>query len=542
MSLRTWQAQWVNSFLENANDFDPAARALVEPATTWNAEERDLLVSLVDHISKPSPDNCRFEDLFGTPIANIGSRGEKDRSNLLEQLRNESNEFPRNNLVYQAVVWFFRAQPKTDHHCHLSVGQHWSTVARFISSMASHQRELAAKAAFRLKGVSPVVASTLGERIAVDAPDLAGIERYLAVGPTLRNWENGDFWIVSMEALTEAVRATATTFLLDNVVNFGMRLNPFKNLESMKAAAPDGRFIEVVERVLDSMDQATRAARQTGVHAGRTGIGLSLNRRKQGDNISLLLGVLPTLRLLPKQLVERIHFIDPSGPEYASDETDKSPGDWEKVVTGVDGLNIGFCPHLGDIRNIDLTLQRDWVDYLSTRGNSRCNSHQAVADVKLTRVISHHLKYCQMWLNLLPPGSGLAHGIILAHENVPLLIPPDLAKLKESRQVDWTNLGQVDADLVDLAAGLVDTAREKGFYVAACPTTTVKSLRIGDFRRMPIFQFRRDGLKVRIGVDGTWDPPEPRTLSEEMARLFLVRPLIGNALSVQEILDLASPL
>lgn len=447
--------------------------------------------------------------------------------------------FPQTDTFYQALVWHFRNIQKTDTHCHLGMGLSVNQLATLICNLDKSDfntvlQNLTRQSIKGLRGqLTKIIVFTPSQLLR----NKTTIKFLIRLSGVLRNWNSASFYIISKQTLQLAVAGVAKNYLKDNVTTFGIRLNPFKRELFSKETSIETVFKETLETVIAALDEA---AEIYNVDKNKLTVTVSLNREHEEIFLDYSKTVFSNWNNLPKEITNRVKGFDLSGAEGKSDNN-ISINSWTPIIQTL-GNRIEFTPHLGDIRNLKrkTSLYDKWTAFI--------NSNEASSSI-LMDLVQEHYNFIQQYLETMPINSSIAHGISISSKII-FLKPTDPSKPQGERNVfvfdlekrlENEELETKRETLFVQLSFLKSILKQKNIKICFCPTATVKSLNISDFKSLPIYEWiTKDRLNVKIGIDGIYQYPQPKTLSEELAKLFITKPNFSRPLTYQEVISLTT--
>lgn len=440
--------------------------------------------------------------------------------------------FPSDDSAYRQILNYFRLLPKKDYHCHISMGLNVRQIAKLIANLDDADYQKVMKNLRKAKGWRWFVVRYLSRGKRKNAHELKKIIRFSGL---LKTWDGSDFYVVSLAALGQMVKQTAKNYLRDRVESFSVRFNPFKPEMYPRNTDIFEVFIKTMDVVIRSLDEAAKAYR---CEPRKLNVIISINRLRQERLFGYCREVFSRWNEIPENVRRRITGFDLAGPEGSLNSKVK-PEDWLALLGGIP-QKLEFTPHLADIRNMKKGSRLH-----------RYTQNFMLAEQKkdLLSLVEHEYDFMEEYLRLMPENSSMAHGIALA-ERIVLLKPQrgsksrvyvfDLREKLNNSALDARRL-----KLQERLAVMKGIVRAKNISFYFCPTATAKSAYVADFAELPIFEWvTLDGFRVKIGVDGVFrggmnEDGEARTLSEEMTKLFLTKPVYGKSLSLKQIISLA---
>ena len=501
---------------------------LFKPFPTLTKEKKENITDLTQSVTTTLQSNgeMTFEQLCN----------KKPFADLLHKLQTNV-DFPRNDPAYQALTWHFRKLPKTDTHCHLGMGLSLNQLASIICELgdSSFNKVLENLSKSSIQGLRKKLTDLILLFPTMLVKSKPSIKFLIRLSGVLRNWETASFFILSKQTLYLAVEGVASNYLKDNVTKFSIRLNPFKTNLYPKDTDIFAVFHETIETIISALDDS---AEKHGVEKQNLTVTISLNRIHDARNMEYCNTLLSNWNKLGTEIKSRITGLDLSGPEGVL--SDLSIHNWLPVIEKF-SKELQFTPHLGDIRNLKKksSLYDKWVTYL--KGGQ--------TTFLLLDFIQEHFNFIQEYLEVMPSNSSIAHGISVTSK-IPLLKPKDPNHPNGKRSLFVFDLEQPLVDdkaekkrkaVLSQLQLLKELLRSKNIKVCFCPTATVKSLAVDDFSRLPIYEWvAKDSINVKIGIDGVYQYPHPKTLSEELTKLFISKPKFSRPLTYNEVIKLIS--
>ena len=435
-------------------------------------------------------------------------------------IKNEtgSSDFPLATSPFKSKVAVKKNLSKKDYHCHLTMGASSKQIALIIKNSDTHDfnqiKEKISKHSLRGIRLFIVVFLLHMPRIFINSVFILNV--IIRFSGILRNWSTGNCYMVSKEILKETVKQVSKNYLSDNVTSFSLRLNPFKENMYKKDTDIFSVFIETLSCIIESLDSVAKAR---GIDKNSLTVILSLNRDSGKKYLAYMKEINKRKPEIPKFIMDRIYGIDLAGPEGNIDGI--SVDDWVPVI-----LEFGkkFTPHVGDNRNLK-------------KGTELYDLYQKYVQSKnendLLFFLNKHADFVFDYVNSMEEGSEIAHGISISKRQ--LLFRPDKNGNKELFVYEITN----QALLLKIEK-MKEIIRLKKITICFCPSTTIKSNSMENFSQLPIFEWIREGIMVKIGVDGMFQSPSPKTLSSEMVKLAWIQPKYYEKLSEEEVNNLVN--
>ncbi len=385
---------------------------------------------------------------------------------------------PRRNC--QPLLNDLKAMPKIDHHIHLTC----AISPKFLTSQPL-QHEL--KQELRKQQKKHAITR----------------QEYLT------QWSR-DNHVGSLESFQAAVQNAVNTILeQENIVGFGLRLNPIKFLTSYDQEGLES----AVQKVFEAGANAILSSRAQEKNA-QVSMVASFNRTKKYG-----------IRDLSDQeavifAMEKIHSleqngllggIDISGPEYTVRE--QSPRIWKNVLERV--LNLGWkkgflvTVHLGDPSNLEGELK-------------------ALNNNNSFKYLLEHYKYFSNFLDVI---SCLAinypfYQFRIGHGY--LLTPFDLLAPKNMQG------NKLPKDLDEQRCEILQKIVRNRIAMEVCPSVTARRsnwktgrLEVKRYRNLPIFDWLTNEVKIVLGTDSLFTRTSA-TLSENILRLMLACPKMAE--------------
>lgn len=447
-------------------------------------------------------------------------------------------EFDRRNTLYQALVWHFRNIEKRDFHCHLGMGIGINELASLIitSDGQDFHRIIKSLVANSIQGKRHIATKILTSLPQIILKNSYLLKLAIRISGVQRNWKTEGFYIVSPQVLYKAVLIVSKNYIKDGVVSFSLRLNPFKEYLFPGLTTATETFKATMTAVIDALDEA---ALNNGLDANQLTIFLSLNRESDQYNLKNCEELFQQWENIPKRITTRVKGLDLAGPE-GNLNPKMSINNWNPILNALRQKNLEFSPHIGDIRNLqkDSDLYRSWIEYISD-GSESIGA--------LLELVKKHYKFLREYLLLMSEGSSIAHGISIS-SRILFLKPIDPLNPKGERKIYVLDLEQkletayledLRISLLNDLIGLKKLLIEKNIPIYFCPTATTKSYNLYDFSELPLYEWLiNDGIKVKIGIDGIFQYPKPKTLSEELAKVFIIKSPHYRALNYGEVISL----
>jgi len=444
----------------------------------------------------------------------------------------------RGSLAYEALVWVFREKPKANSHTHLSVAGHEDEVAHVVLNSPGKERAYAELIEKAREDGELDLAEELSQ-MPDDQGELARMLRKCSVG----TFERYDFFVQSLSDLRAAARLAARRQLDDGVTRFDLRLNPVKWDLDPSSGRREWTPDRVRGLVRDCLGAAWRGIREAREEPGAKdectgGILLSFSRGKKHRNgfcVQELANLAMEAVGQQEELRERVAGLDISGPEFCPNEHDIPK--WREAVRRADAMGLDVVCHLGDHTFPGGRLKQLNHDakqaYLAKNGEAFSTA--------FTEATCAHLDFVDRFVEMMPTGSRIAHGLIL--QPSVLLMPlrsceccqaetPQVLELERELQPEhWCRIDDLSARIRERIAG-------KKMAVEICPTATVRSGGVTQFRALPVRNWLTQDVKVGLGTDATWIRDRAGiTLSEEIVRLLLS---CGD-LRIVDVLDMVDP-
>lgn len=392
--------------------------------------------------------------------------------------------FPaKDNKSYLEVLSALKKIPKIDHHVHLTC----TIPPNFLTS-----KDMQDKLALELK------------------------KKHTSLQDYLMGW-NRDNHIDTMKSFQASVICAIDTILnTENIVGFGLRLNPIKKIKGLElyeqSTLPS--LESSVQQVFTSMTEALSSSTAREKKLPTTIIASFSRSKKYGINeLNEDEAVFIAMKQIHKLQSTLLVFggIDISGPEYTTNE--QSPNIWGNVLSRI--LNLGWgekflvTVHLGDPSNL--------------AGNLRTLSEKNPKSYLL-----EHYQYFSEFLNIICSLADsypqfqfrIGHGY--------LLTPFGLLAPKEMQKYIITNNLKKKQD--EYLQRIID----HNITMEVCPAVTARlsnwkegELEVERYRSLPIFDWINKGIKVVLGTDSLYTNTSA-TLSENILRLLLVHPKMAE--------------
>jgi len=388
-------------------------------------------------------------------------------------------EFPRDNIVYQALVWIMRALPKTDNHCHLStsIDRAWA-IDQFIEMRST--RSMPHVEDYKTGTVSYEIVRALwshGDEASLRAAIVDVYDRYDKGELTGKSASFDIPFDVAqrnekLQVHLSMVSSVVRQYFQDGVFEVELLINPHKHTSYMELE----EYLDSLHKALLELEQEADAQFGKGHRViirccfNQYNIEREMQRARLMQTVRKICAIKKTNEA---PYAWRLQGLDIAGKEQSGYERSK----WSEDITRpAREAGLMISTHVGDTTHTGDRFKTNMIAHLAYLGN-------ALSIKGLDRI---------------------SHGRVLSKSD---------PRIRQNR-------GAIEAHI----DGNVQFLAEKAIGVECTPIGAYKDM--ATLRAHPLYEWKAEGVELRFGIDGT--SYMPSTLSQWLVQVLLASPNQDN--------------